>query len=68
MLRVLDPSLPSDVRMVVIEAVEKGTSTYYVSLYETLLEESLDLETPEDQNELDQAFGGWFDFLIFHYT
>ena len=66
-LRTIDPTLVSDVRMTVIKALEKGTTDYYVSLYEQLLDESLDAEEKnrnsdeEDsisEEEPVQEFGG----------
>ena len=56
-LRTLDPTLVSDVRMRVIKALQKGTTEYYVTLYDKLLDESLDDEKIE-QNDLNIAFGG----------
>ena len=58
-LRTLDPTLVSDVRMSVIEALQKGTTDYYVSLYEHLLDESLETDGADNKDEeFNKAFGG----------
>ena len=61
-LRTLDPTLVSDVRMSAIEALQKGTTDYYVTLYDKLLDESVETETDQgiEQDQINKAFGGNF--------
>ena len=59
-LRTIDPSLVSDVRMSVIEALQRGTTDYYVTLYDKLLDESLEVDELEEPSEINKAFGGTY--------